>query len=552
MSPAIRRRALVFALLLTAGAAGGYWGKNAWRQAQLRELSLPELEREATRHPEEESLQIALAHRWIQAREFASAATALRNIAEQGNTEPKLWLTWAGAAAASGDPAMAAGILKLGAKNPKLAESLNAAAGRLEALSPESDPLEIAKVISPEGPVVLESYLTPSLLSGFLESQGRRDPSHAGLTTLEKLAREKPQDATVQIAWARALSANHRYPDAEPVLIALLKKDPKNFEAAIALADVRYAAGSIARAGTIYRACVKERPDNFLAVLGVARCATEKRLVYLGAEMAQKAVTLNPKSVDAWIVLGKAHFNQKLHWDRVIEAFERARQLDPTRLDYYGELYDALRLSGRFPEAEAVLNRRLAAEPNDARAHYLLANSQLDSRSDQNRKADAEKHLRRSLELYPRSATAQLRLGQLLLDQGKAEEALPYLVEASALDPYSDRAFTYAARALRRLKRDDEALKAEKIARNLGAYRMVLSPLEEARQREPSNPEIRRKLAMLYREGGEDDKAKFEEETIEMIQKYPEKAEQGLVNLMNERTLAASTEWQKPRAKKTP
>ena len=276
MSAAVRRRLLVLTLVLTAGVGGGYWGKNAWRQAQLRELLLPELERQAHQNPNEEPLQLALSHRLIQAREFAPAAAALQHVTEQGNTDPKLWLTWAGAAAASGDTGMALGVLKLGAKNPKLTESLTAAATRLQALPTESSPLELARVISPEGPAVLENYLPSSAFSGWLESQGRRDLAHAGLATLEKLAKERPDEPAVQIAWSRALSANRRYPDAEPVLVALLKKDPKNFDAALALADVRYAAGVIARAGTLYRACVKERPESFAAVLGVARCATAK------------------------------------------------------------------------------------------------------------------------------------------------------------------------------------------------------------------------------------------------------------------------------------
>jgi predicted Zn-dependent protease len=552
MRPAARQKILVGVLLLLALGAGGIWGRGAWQQAERRELFLPDLEARAKDSPRDENIQLALAYRLIQARLFAPAAAALQKGAEAGNADLTLWQTWAAANAASGDTGLALAVLKTGANDPKIATALKAAAGRLQALPQDASPFDAALAISPEGPEALTRYLPRSPLSGLIESQGRRNPAQAGFATLETLSKERPKDDEIQKLWARALAKNRRFPDAETALIARLKEKPEDYELILTLADVRYQAGLPARAGSLYRACVKERPDDFRAVLGLAKSATDKSLIYLGASSAEKAVKLNPKSADAWVCLGRSHFNQKLRWDKVIEAFEKARALEPGRLEFYGELYDALRLSGRFEEAQKILRERLATAPDDARAHYLLGTALLDNPSGPGSDVEAEKSLKRSLELYPDSATGSTRLGQFLLDRDRPAEAMPWLQRATELDPYSDRAFTLLARAFRQQKQTAQAEQAERIARNLNRYKQALQPLEEQRLREPTNVSVRKKLAVLYREGGEDQKAKQEDETVYMLEKFPERAEKGLKGLMNERQLAASTEWDLNQKKPSP
>jgi tetratricopeptide (TPR) repeat protein len=557
--PAWLRRPAVAVALLTAAAAAVAVGTSltmdAAARARWRERTLPELEAEARTHIAEKYLFVQLAVRQVEAHEFGRAATSFQKAAEAGLNDPRVWQAWAAAAAASGDRKRAEGVLQLGARDPVMAAPLHAAAERAQIVGADASPVTIAEAISPGGLGAIARLTRPNFVSPWLERAGRRDPATSGFATREAWAKEKPDDPAVQVLWARALAANRRFPDAENVLLPILTRDKTNVDAALALADVRYAAGVPARAGILYRACLKERPNSFEAALGVARCAVDVKLIYLGVEASEKAIALNPKSADAWICLGRAYFNQKLRWDKAVDAFARAQALDPGRTDFYAPYYDSLRSSGKVEEGEKVLRARLARAPDDALAHYLLATALLDYRADTGTIAEAEKALRRSIQLQPDVPSSRTRLAQILLDRGDAKEASDLLAQAVILDPYYALARRLLARAYRLQKLATEADAMERSSKALDAYLQKKQPLEDALGQNPSDPALHEKLARIYTEGGEQEKAENSLKMAFMLRNHKQDAEAGLSRLMTETSLSAATEWDNARTKppaKTP
>ncbi len=542
-----RRLALLVALLaVVAFAAVGVWANDQHTRARWRESSLPELEAEAKQRPREPYLMAQLALRQLEAHLHAPAAESLQAAISNGLSVVPIWKTLAAATAASGNLNGAVGTLKLGARDPQLAPVLEPIAKQLAGLGPDATVETFAQTIAPEGISLLEGMLGPNSVSPILERQGRKSPQNAGFETLEAWFARESSNREVRLAWARALAKNRRYPDAEEVLLPLLKANPEDYEAALALADVRYDAGVVARAGILYRACLKDRPDDYRAAYGTAKCAVDVKLVYLGVEAATKATNLRPDSADAWVMLGRAYFNQKLRWDKAVEAFSKARKIDPQRTDYFAPFYDSLRANNRIEEGAELLRLRLKDTPDDAQANYLLATALLEMRSDQSSSDEPERLLRKSLANEPNVPSTRARLAQILLEKSgdePAKEAVGLLEQAVMLDNYHALSRRLLARAYRRTGMTEAAESVEKSAKLLDAYIKKKTPLEDAEAANPTDAEIHRKLAKIYRDGGELDKAERADQMVFLLKNRKEDAEKGLKTLMNATSLSASTEW---------
>jgi DNA-binding CsgD family transcriptional regulator/Flp pilus assembly protein TadD len=122
-----------------------------------------------------------------------------------------------------------------------------------------------------------------------------------------------------------------------------------------------------------------------------------------------------------------------------IAYFEAAVVADPCSGAARGALAFAIALACMHAVLDAALHGRRAVEeaehalridPLVADAHVALGFMALDG-------DDAERHLRRSLELNPSHATALNRLAQVLAYQGRLEEALSAAGQALDLDPAS-------------------------------------------------------------------------------------------------------------------
>jgi tetratricopeptide (TPR) repeat protein len=536
-SPKLSRREkiLIGVLLIGTLLFGGWKVQRAYTVTQWREAYLPELERLSAKniHETDTDFLSALATRQIQARDFTGATTTLKKMVTLGKSDALLWRTWAACAVLGDDTKMGAAILKLGENNPLVGKDLQEAIKRCETIPPDASIADIAVAICPEGPEAFAKNYLPSTSLVLLA----RD----GFATREEQAKTKPDDLPTQIRWASALQQNRRLGEAQLVLQKALQKDPKNYDAKLLLADVFRDSKTYAKAGNLYQDILRDRPNDPAAILGVARCAVEVRLIYKAMENAQKAVTLLPNSAEAWATLGRAYFNQKMRWDKSVESFDKAQSLNPEYLDYCGPYYDALRIVGRPADAEKMIRRRLQQKPDDAFAHYLLATALFDKPQTPEVEQEAEKELRHSIEIAPDAVMAQSRLGEFLLGKDKPKDALPYLRAALTADHYNGKVATLLARALRKVGELEEASVADENAQKLNKYLGERSGMEESLNREPTNIALRKKYVDLLRQGGETAKADREQETVGILEKYPEQAKKGLAALLEAQTITGSS-----------
>ena len=151
-----------------------------------------------------------------------------------------------------------------------------------------------------------------------------------------------------------------------------------------------------------------------------------------------KALELDPQSADAYVAQGMLNVIQFIReGDQKAEAradasYKKAVELaprDPEALSLYGDF-----IAGRRPtEAVTYLRRALAIDPLDRVANNALASALFTT----NHVAEAESRFRANIELFPEYVDSKEQLADLLIEQGRLDEAVVWyrLAAAPETDP---------------------------------------------------------------------------------------------------------------------
>jgi TolB-like protein/DNA-binding winged helix-turn-helix (wHTH) protein/Tfp pilus assembly protein PilF len=175
--------------------------------------------------------------------------------------------------------------------------------------------------------------------------------------------------------------------------------------------------------------------------------------------------TVNPQAYGLYLK-GRYYFYRYTAdgWQKSIEHFKRALELDPNFAPAYAGMADAYIVAGAYssiPTREALTRGKAAAkralELDDklAGAHYALATAYTWYDWDW---ANAEKEFQRGLSLNPNDALGRNWYGGYLSLQGRHDEALDQHERARELDPLSLIVNANLARSLYWGRRYDEAI----------------------------------------------------------------------------------------------
>ncbi len=507
----------VVLLLLTLAAAVILPGM--WRETQRREAYLPQLEQQAARDADDGPLLALVGAGRMAAGENAGAADAIRQAVAAGESNEDVWQALAANVAATGDRARAIADLRLGVKALPLSTVLQGALAQARSSDPAAPPSALAAAIDPQGPAPLQArYAAGSRLNGLAEWWGRRHPDGSGFVTRQSWAQERPGDAQAQRLWGEALLRNRRLSEAGSVLAYALSLAPDAPEANLALANYDAQAGDAPKAALQYLACLKLRPHWLPALLGFGNAALQNGQIPYAIAAFTRATEAAPSDADAWIGLGQAQLKTGVAFDRSVEAFGTAARLAPARTDFLDTYADARRRSGRAPDAEAMLRRRLQAAPDDALAHYLLGLVLHDTDPTPTRVAEAEAQARESLRLSPRNPLPEILLGQILLDRGQAGEAVAIFEDARTRTPFDEKLLLILARAYARQGRPDRAAAASARAQALHADQQRADVLLDAVRKAPLDAGLHRQLALLYGRSGKGEQARREADMARLIQ----------------------------------
>ena len=203
-----------------------------------------------------------------------------------------------------------------------------------------------------------------------------------------------PDDRVVQLKVGFSYLRAGQFEDAKDRATRLVKRDPKDVDAQILLAN--------ALAGM---------KDHTAAV-----------------EQANEAIGLDPNQVRSHIALGGI---EQASGNRVEAeaAFKRALATNPKSADAHLALASFYASVGRQREAEDFFTKALALEPSNRLAHRVLAQYYLST----NRLPEAEKHLKTLASLDP-SVESQLRLANYYVRQRRYGDARTILTPLAVRD----------------------------------------------------------------------------------------------------------------------
>lgn len=217
----------------------------------------------------------------------------------------------------------------------------------------------------------------------------------------------------------------------------------------------------------------------------------------LALQEVQQALKLEPLNPDA-LLAEAAVYSSMGQQDRAESTYRKAKVLRPQYWGGYYELGVFYYRQRRYPEAATEFEHVLEITPDNALAHATLGGvMQLLGRD-----AEAEKHLKQSIELQP-SYAAYTNLGALYYRERRWAESVAITRKALDMNASDWRAWSNLGLGYEWLDNKSEAEKA---------FRSEQERLEETAKVSPDDAELQMELGVLY------SKRKLREKAVPMIE----------------------------------
>ena len=178
---------------------------------------------------------------------------------------------------------------------------------------------------------------------------------------------------------------------------------------------------------------------------------------------------------------------------------------------------EAVFRKGRYEEAARLFGVVVESAPSDAFSHYMHGLSAWKSGDH----GTAEEALTRAVELNGESVKIRTNLGRVLLERGRAQEALPHLERAMELEPESHEVWRVLGNVYSGMGRSEDAILAYREALILndedawsmnnyglvlirqGRFEDALLPLARAVELNPGSPVFQNNLGVALERAGE-------------------------------------------------
>ncbi len=172
----------------------------------------------------------------------------------------------------------------------------------------------------------------------------------------------------------------------------------------------------------------KLAPSSAGAYLFLARMLLRRNYPMEAAQMAEKALLLDPRLPLAHLLLGQIALS-KSEQDNAVIQLEAERKINPMDGEVYERLGDAYLRASRFEEAQQTLDCAVLLEPN-ATGPYILLGQVLLKREDP---ATALNYLLRAEKMDPGNHLTHVLLGQAYRAAGRKEDATREYKTAEAM-----------------------------------------------------------------------------------------------------------------------
>lgn len=279
----------------------------------------------------------------------------------------------------------------------------------------------------------------PLVLLGRAQIGLRKLPE--AIATFQSLTEADPGDMESQFYLGGAYAELGKYADAIKIYSGLLEKIQANSEEdksnrrlfQINLSDVYMKLGDYEKAIAILQDLAKNQPETAVELLDAYRVSRQfEKGMALGKPLYEK----NPS--DERISLYYASLLADAGKPREgAEILAKLLQANPKNINYYRSLSRIYVQEKRYSDAEKIL-RRAEEQITDAESMEAIRFERAIVYERQKDFSRAESLFKEMLQANPKNSAVLNYLGYMLADQGvRLEEALKYIKEALAIDPYS-------------------------------------------------------------------------------------------------------------------
>jgi putative PEP-CTERM system TPR-repeat lipoprotein len=291
--------------------------------------------------------------------------------------------------------------------------------------------------LDPTAPQITEQGSSSSALESFQQAEQSQKKANY-LEVLNLLKQNKLEEAQNKIS-------------------ALLKKYPNEPEYYNLQALFETLKKNTTAAQQSYEKAIKLDPKNILAHLGASKLALDGGQLDKAKEYANKALAINDKAINAYLLLADVAYKQKDNAEVekvLLTAQEKVKGNITAEIEVIkslGKFY----ASQKQPEKILSLGEDLVNRyPDNSVALSVLAGAQIVN----DKKPAAEQTLRQVIELDKQDINSRLLLARLLSEHpDKDKEVLNLLDETARISPDKPEALVFKTVYLIKLKRNQEA-----------------------------------------------------------------------------------------------
>jgi tetratricopeptide (TPR) repeat protein len=309
----------------------------------------------------------------------------------------------------------------------------------------------------------------------FRENKSSPDARRDALALLGKGLTKNPKSAPGYAVQGEIYEESRNWPEAATSYTNALKNDPSNAAYWYELGKIRFLAKQYQPAVEAFQTSVKydaTNPSAFYLLGGSYFNMKDDKHAY---DAYQSAIKLKPDAPYFYWSARSLANQGKL--DLAIKDYEAAVKLDPSKASYQGGLGSAYYQSGRYTDAEAALQRALAADNKNAEVAYNLSLTEYKL----NKTTQALDYAQKSVALDATDADYAYNLGFVLGGSSPDLAATAYR-NAIKLDP----------------QRVDARVNLATLLQNKGDTDGAMTLLKEAYDIAPANLEVNNNLGKLY------------------------------------------------------
>ncbi len=255
------------------------------------------------------------------------------------------------------------------------------------------------------------SYVTALLSKG---------DAPGALKALEAAAERFPNTAVLDLMRAGAYSNLQDSRKARRAMELALVKDPRFMPAIEHLSGQDLSAGQPEQAAARYTELLKRDPRNVRAMMALAEIARgQSSTVAAANSWLEKAVATNPRDGKLWIEAMQHHL-RRLNPTAAMQWGQRGMAAVPDNVELQNRVADILLSTGDTEQASALASKLVTAKPEVVQYRLLAAKALVAGK----RVSAARSHINKALELEPQSPAVQGANVALLFAEGRSDQAV--------------------------------------------------------------------------------------------------------------------------------